>query len=111
MLVYLSLLAPSAGLPGLLAALVLFGGYYAATDGVLMALASAVLPAELRASGLALLVTATSLGRLAASILFGALWTSFGVETALRFFVVALALALPLAAVALARSQRGAVHA
>ena len=42
----------------------LLGAYYAATDGVLMALASAVVPDELRASGLALLVTATSIARL-----------------------------------------------
>ncbi len=49
--------------------LVLLGLYYAATDGVLMALASATLPPPLRGSGLALLVTSTSLGRLLASIL------------------------------------------
>ena len=41
----------------------LLGAYYAATDGVLMAHASTVAPrARLRATGLALLATATSLG-------------------------------------------------
>ena len=37
----------------------LLGTYYAATDGVLMAMASAVIPAELRSSGLAWLTTVT----------------------------------------------------
>ena len=40
-----------------------------------MAAASAVLPEERRASGLALVVTATSLAKLAAALLFGLLWT------------------------------------
>ena len=68
--------------------LVLLGLYYAATDGVLMALASATLPPSLRGSGLALLVTSTSLGRLMASILFGMLWTWYDVETAIAVFAV-----------------------
>ena len=59
-------------------ALGLLGGYYAATDGVLMALASAVVPEELRGSGLALVRTVTSVARLVASVAFGALWTVWG---------------------------------
>ena len=69
--------APSFGLLGLGIYLILLGTYYAATDGVLMALASATVPEHLRGSGLALLVTATSLAKLVASIAFGALWTAF----------------------------------
>ena len=57
--------------------------YYAATDGVLMALGSTVVPEEVRGSGLALLRTATSLARLVASIAFGALWTLWGIDVAL----------------------------
>ena len=38
----------------------LLGGYYAATDGVLAALASGILPSAPRGSGLALLATATA---------------------------------------------------
>ena len=45
-------------------ALGLLGAYYAATDGVLMAMTSAVLPESLRTSGLGVLTTVTSLGRL-----------------------------------------------
>jgi MFS family permease len=81
--------------------LVLLGLYYAATDGVLMALASATLPPPLRGSGLALLVTSTSLGRLLASILFGMIWTWYDVETAIAVFAIALCTAIVLAGAAL----------
>ena len=53
------------------ATLGLLGAYYAATDGVLMALGSAVVPDEVRGSGLALLGSATSVARLFASVAFG----------------------------------------
>ena len=76
----------------------LFGAYYAATDGVLMALGS-----ERRAGRAArerprVARTATSLARLLASILFGALWTLFGEEAAIVVFAAGLLVALPLAA-------------
>jgi MFS family permease len=54
--------------------LALFGAYFAATDGVLMALAAEVLPTSFRASGMALLATITNLGRLGSSIEAGWLW-------------------------------------
>ena len=76
--VYAVLLLPIGGWPLVALALGLLGGYYAATDGVLMALGSTVVPEELRGSGLALLRTATSIARLVASLAFGALWTSGG---------------------------------
>ncbi len=89
---------PSAEIP---VYLVLLGLYYAATDGVLMALASATLPPPLRGSGLALLVTSTSLGRLLASIFFGMIWTWYDVETAIAVFAIALCTAIVLAGAAL----------
>jgi MFS family permease len=104
LLVYSSLLLPPAGTPVLLVYLVLFGAHYAATEGVLMALASDVLPAGLRATGLALLSTVTSLARLAGSILFGGLWTAFGLQVAVLGFACALVAAICLAAYALRRS-------
>jgi MFS family permease len=104
LVVYTSLLLPSIEVPLLVVYLVLFGAYYAATDGVLMALASAVLPPELRASGLALIVTATSLARLVAAIAFGGLWTLFGVETAVLAFAGGLAVSAAVAALVLART-------
>jgi MFS family permease len=106
LLAYVLLLAPSFGLLGLGILLFLLGIYYAATDGVLMALASAVVPEHLRGSGLSLLVTATSLAKLVASIAFGALWTAFDARTAVIAFAIALAVALCLAAGALAINQK-----
>jgi hypothetical protein len=79
------------------------GGYYAATDGVLMALASARLPTSQQASGLALLVTATTLAKLAAALMFGALWTAFGLDVAALAFAAGLAIAAGGASVVLAR--------
>jgi hypothetical protein len=71
------------------------------TDGVLMALASAMLPPEVRGTGLALLTTLTSLGRLAASVGFGAAWAWYGPTQALIWFVIALGGATGAAAVVL----------
>jgi MFS family permease len=102
--VYAGLLLPDLGVGGLLACVLLFGCYYAATDGVLMALASAVLPADLRTSGLGLLMTATNLARLAASILFGALWTLWGTEVAVLVSALGLSVAIALTVLALVRT-------
>ncbi len=101
---YLLLLLPSGGALEIPLYLGLLGLYYAATDGVLMALASASLPSTLRGSGLALIVTSTSLGRLLASILFGTIWTWYDVETAITTFAIGLAIAGALAAIALRRA-------
>jgi MFS family permease len=100
--VYGVLLLPAIGTPGLVLALAALGAYYAATDGVLQAIASALLPDRLRASGLALLVTATSLAKLVSSLAFGLAWTLGGLEAAALAFAAALALAL-LAATAILR--------
>jgi MFS family permease len=102
--VYAVLLLPAAGIPGLVLALCALGTYYAATDGVLQAIASAVLPEGLRASGLALLVTATSLAKLVSSVAFGLVWTLGGLEVAAAAFTAALVAALVAAAFALSRS-------
>ncbi|MGH2841529.1 MAG: MFS transporter [Solirubrobacteraceae bacterium] len=103
--VYAVLLSPLGGVALLVCALGLLGAYYAATDGVLMALGSALAPDELRGSGLALIGTATSVARLLASIAFGALWTLASMETALACFAGALVVAMAFAAVALVRSR------
>lgn len=82
----------SAGNPWLgLLSLVLLGAYYACTDGVLMALASRFVPVELRATGFAVLTTATAIARLVASILFGAIGGWHGAQWALAIFTLALA--------------------
>jgi MFS family permease len=98
---YALLLLPAGPAAEIPVYLVLLGLYYAATDGVLMALASATLPPPLRGSGLALLVTSTSIGRLLASIFFGMIWTWYDVETAITVFAIALCTAMVLAGAAL----------
>ena len=101
--VYLTLLAPIGGWILLAAVLGMLGCYYAATDGVLMALGSAVVPEDVRGSGLALLGTVTSLARLFASLAFGALWTVWGTNTAVACFAAALLAAGAFSAVLLTR--------
>ena len=94
LVVYASLLVPGGGTLRVMLALVLLGVYYAATDGVLMALAGSALPPEMQASGMALLTTGTNLARLAGSILFGVLWTWQGVGVAVALSTAGLAAAL-----------------
>jgi MFS family permease len=102
------LLTTGLGVAFVVAGLVLLGAYYAATDGVLMAHASTFLPERLRASGLSLVVTATSLARLVASLAFGAIWAAAGLTTALHVYLAALVVALAAAAVVLASGRRPA---
>jgi MFS family permease len=105
LLVYVSLLVPWTGAVPALLDLALLGAYYAATDGVLMALAGAVLPTEQRASGMALLTTGTSLARLASSMLFGLLWTWRGVEFAVALSTALLTITILGGGLALRRSR------
>ena len=97
LMLYGSLFGAAIGWIGPVVCVVLLGGYYAATDGVLAALASAMLPVTLRGTGLALLATGTSLGRVAASLAFGVLWTWWGHETALTVFAAGLCVGMLLA--------------
>lgn len=89
---------PFGGNLNALLAVILLGVYYAATDGVMAALAVGRLPAEMHATGLACIATLVSLGRMGSSILFGWIWQSAGQQQAVGFFGTALLLALCLAA-------------
>jgi MFS family permease len=103
LVVYGVLILADGAAVGAVLAVLLLGAYYAATDGVLAALASGMLPVTLRGSGLALLSTATSVARLGASVGFGWLWTVWGRETATTSFGVALFIGLALSVVAVGR--------
>lgn len=94
---YATLLLPSPGAATFAVAFVTLGVYYAATDGVLMAIASCELPETLRASGMGFVATAVGLARFAAALVFGAVWTVASLETAALAFVCALAAATALA--------------
>jgi MFS family permease len=104
------LMMGSVGYGALVLCLLALGGYFAATEGVLTALAGTVLPEKLQASGIGLLITVTSLGRLASSLAFGGLWFAIGLQSAVICFVAALALAMMLAAPLLLRAQRAALE-
>lgn len=91
---YLGLLALYAALssplpPVLVAVLTvgLLGAFYAMTDGVFAALASAELSAEQRATGLALVGTGNDVGRLVSSVVFGWLWSRGSPDAAVVVFV------------------------
>jgi hypothetical protein len=73
---------------------------------VLTALAGAQLPEKMQASGIGLLITVVSLGRLLSSVLFGALWFAIGLQSAVAIFAAGLAVAIALGAPLLLRAQR-----
>src|ERR1700710_2875422 len=72
--VYGLLLMTSLGYGMLIVCLIALGGYFAATEGVMTALAGAVLPEKLQASGIGILITVVSIGQFVSSLAFGALW-------------------------------------
>ena len=72
---YLLMLSPLRGMAAIVAVLVCLGVFYAATDGVLMALAGPLLPESLRTTGLALVQSGQALAYLASSVLFGLAWS------------------------------------
>ncbi len=107
--VYAALLAPLGGWVLLTVVLGLLGTYYAATDGVLMALGSSIVPDEVRGSGLALVGTVTNIARLIASVLFGSLWALMSFQAAIACFAAALVVAAAVAVVVLVRTREPAL--
>lgn len=101
------LLFPAAGVPLGLLSLALLGLYYAATDGVLVALAASFLERGVLATGLAVVGTITSLSRVVASVTFGAAWSSADETAALTAFALGLLLSTVLAALATRRLHHG----
>jgi MFS family permease len=70
-----------------LACLGLLGLYYAATEGILLAMASTIAPAARRTTAIAVLVTCIGLGKLASSVLFGWAWQTFGARASIAAFL------------------------
>jgi MFS family permease len=108
--VYGALLMSSLGYGTLVLCLVALGGYFAATEGVTTALAGALLPPQLQASGIGMLVTVVSIGQLLSSLAFGALWLEVGLQSAVLVFGAALLLAMAAAVPLLFRAQRAPAH-
>ncbi|VXB06649.1 MFS transporter [Citricoccus sp. K5] len=78
-------------------ALLMLGIFYAATDGVLAALAGQLSPQGRTATGIGAAQTVVAITRLVASTGFGALWVLFGAVPTMVGAAVVLVLVLPLA--------------
>jgi len=108
---YLCAVLPLAAAPATLLALALLGTFYAATDGVISALAGSQVSDHVRASGIAAAQTTVALARLGSSTAFGLLWFVVGPATALIVVGSLLVLALPVALLVLAPLDRRTVRA
>lgn len=86
--------AEHAGPAMLISCLAVLGLYYAATEGILMALASAAIPAERRTSGIAIVATGVGIGKLISSVAFGALWQAIGMRNSAIVFAAFMGIAL-----------------
>ncbi len=93
-LLYAVLLLPAPAWATGTGVIALLGLYYAATDGVLPALGSGVLPPASRATGLSVIGTAQDMGRLVASLGFGWLWSRGSIDSAVAVYLAAILTAL-----------------
>jgi MFS family permease len=107
---YLITARGAVGLVGVIGILALLGLYYAATDGVLSALAAESAPDDRRASGIAAAQTVVAVTRFGASVGFGLLWQFTDQRTALLVVAAGLIAAIPAAGVLLAGAQRTAAR-
>jgi len=81
--------------------LAFLGAFYAATDGVLAALAAQLTTPETHGTGIAAAQTVVALTRFLSAVGFGFLWFAVGRETSMLIVAVVLAVAIPVAAVLL----------
>ncbi len=108
---YVAAAVPVSGPVIAITCLLLLGGFYAATDGILAALAAEFTPPEAVATGIAAAQTVVAVARLIAATGFGVLWYAFGREPAVIVASLALALVLPVGAALLLRGSRTAPEA
>jgi MFS family permease len=101
--VYVLLFGPLGGWPMLALTLLLHGIFYAATDGVLMALAGPVLPERLRTTGIAVIQTGQALCYLVSSVLFGLAWQFWGAAAACQAAAAGVVVTIAMSAVVLRR--------
>jgi MFS family permease len=108
---YGALFLPVGGPLAIAACVPLLGTYYAATDGVMLALASAVLPAARRGTGLSIVTTANNVGRILASVAFGWLWSRLSAGATVGVFAGAMGVTLIVAGTMLLKLRREVAHA
>lgn len=102
--VYLGLWLAPTHLAAVVVCIGLLGAYYAATDGVLIAMISAATDTTIRSSGIAILTTVLTLGHFLSSLAFGALWSAWGQQQTLLGFLAGLLVAIGVAWLLLLRS-------
>lgn len=105
---YVIAVLPVADIAATILCLAALGGFYAATDGVLAALASQLTTPETRGTGIAAAQTVVALARFLSATGFGILWFAFGRDTSLIVVAALLLIAIPLAAVLLRPLLRSA---
>ena len=72
----------------------LLGAYYAATDGVVPAMVSQLVPGHIRASGIAFITVVIAISRMVSALLFAMLFESTGRTSALVVLAIAMGAAL-----------------
>ena len=100
---YLCSVLPTSTAAATIGTLVLLGSFYAATDGVIAAVAGRLVPVQARSSGIAAAQTVVALARMLASAGFGLLWLLLGPATAMVSVATLLVLAVLVAATRVGR--------
>lgn len=91
---YLCSVLPTSTAAATVGTLLLLGTFYAATDGVMAAVAGRLVPVQARSSGIAAAQTVVALTRMLASAGFGVLWLLLGPAAAMSSVAVLLTLAI-----------------
>ncbi len=89
------------GVVGAVIVLLLLGTFYAATDGVLSALATREVPESVRASGISAAQTVVAITRFTSSVVFGLMWQFGNKSLALFVMTAGMVAAVPISAVLL----------
>lgn len=92
---YVIAVLPMADLAATLLCLLFLGAFYAATDGVLAALAAQLSPPQARGTGIAAAQTVVAITRFVSAAGFGILWYSLGREPSMLIIAGALVIAIP----------------
>lgn len=102
---YVSATLPITGAAITILCLVLLGGFYAATDGILSVLATQFTTPDTRATSIAAAQTVVALTRFISAAGFGILWFAIGRDSAMMLVSIGVAIAIPTVAIIL-RSAR-----
>lgn len=106
---YLCAVLPTSTAAATVGTLLLLGTFYAATDGVIAAIAGRLVPVQARSSGIAAAQTVVALARMLASAGFGVLWLLLGPTVAMATVAILLVLAVLAAATRITRLDGAAV--